>query len=223
MLHLLAQDGKRRLGLDEPVLERLEHRLHVRERGAQVVARPGDELAACVEELLEARRHLVERAGEVGHLGRPRLRSADGEIAMGEPRRRVAHAIDGADDRAGEDEPGDDRDRRRRRRDGEDLDVVSHLERHPAGEQHRRERQADRESGESGELESEARQQAQQTHGHETDGEGQARRRRSPGRSSRRASSLTGRCGSRRPRRSGGGVATKDRPRSSRATAAREP
>jgi len=39
--------------LGEAVLQRLDHRPQGGERRAQVVARPGDELAARVEELLE--------------------------------------------------------------------------------------------------------------------------------------------------------------------------
>ena len=54
--HLLAQDRQVLLGVAEPVLERLEHRLHVRERRPEVVARPGDELAPRVEQPLEVRR-----------------------------------------------------------------------------------------------------------------------------------------------------------------------
>ena len=54
--HLLAERREVLGGLGEAVLERLEHRLHVRERRPQVVARPGDELAARVEELLERSR-----------------------------------------------------------------------------------------------------------------------------------------------------------------------
>ena len=60
-------------GGGEAVLERLEHRLHVRERRAQVVARPCDELTAGVEQPLQVRGHLVQRRGELGDLGRPVL------------------------------------------------------------------------------------------------------------------------------------------------------
>ena len=67
--NLVAQRGQVVVGIGEPVLDRLEHRLHVRERGAQVVARPRDQLAARVEEALEARGHLVERARERAQLG----------------------------------------------------------------------------------------------------------------------------------------------------------
>ncbi len=75
MRDLLAEHGHVLLGLAEAVLERLEHRLHVRERRPQVVARPGHELAAGVEESLELSRHLVEGRGELGDLGRSRLRA----------------------------------------------------------------------------------------------------------------------------------------------------
>ena len=54
--HLVAQRRQVVLGRHEPVLDRLEHRLQRGDRSAQVVARPGDELAPRVEELLERRR-----------------------------------------------------------------------------------------------------------------------------------------------------------------------
>ena len=66
---------------DQPVLDRLEHRLDRGERRAQVVARPGDELAARVEELLHAAGHLVEATRRAGRaragpaVGRARRRS----------------------------------------------------------------------------------------------------------------------------------------------------
>ena len=60
-----------------------------------------------------------------------------------------------------------DRDRRRRGRHGEDLDVVAHLERDPAREQHRRERQADGKRGQACELESQAGEEPEQQHGDE--------------------------------------------------------
>ena len=104
--------------------------------------------------------------------------------------------------------------------DGEDLHVVAHVERDPAGEQHRGERQADRERGEPGELEPQAREEAQE-----------APRRRARRRASARptasavADHRDGRSrhdrGSRRPRRSGGAAASTGRPRSSRAAGAR--
>jgi len=58
----------------EPVLDRLEHRRDRRDRRAEIVACGGDELAACIEEALEVRGHLVERAAELRELagGRPR-------------------------------------------------------------------------------------------------------------------------------------------------------
>jgi hypothetical protein len=58
--HLLAQHREVLLGLAQTILERLEHRLHVGEGRAEVVARPRDELATGVEEATEVRSHLVE-------------------------------------------------------------------------------------------------------------------------------------------------------------------
>ena len=60
MSYLLAEDRDILAGVAETVLERLEHRLHVGERRAQVVARPGDQLAPRVEEATEICAHLVE-------------------------------------------------------------------------------------------------------------------------------------------------------------------
>src|SRR5437016_1732676 len=48
----------------ELVLDGLEHRRDRRDRRAQVVARGGDELTSRVEEALDVRRHVVERASE---------------------------------------------------------------------------------------------------------------------------------------------------------------
>ena len=98
-------------------------------------------------------------------------------------------------------------------RDGEDLDVVAHVERHPAGEQHGREREADGERGEAGELQPQAREEAKEHDRAQPDRERRARRRRGRSRSSRRASRA--RAGSRRPTPSGDGAARTDRPRSS--------
>ena len=54
--------------LDEAVLDRLEHRLHVRERRPEVVARPGHQLRPGVEQVLEPLRHRVERLRQRGQL-----------------------------------------------------------------------------------------------------------------------------------------------------------
>ena len=51
--HLLTQRRKVVLRLGEAVFERLEHRLHAGEGRAEIVARPGDELASRVEDPLE--------------------------------------------------------------------------------------------------------------------------------------------------------------------------
>ena len=48
------------VGCRQSVLDRLEHRLNRCDGGSEVVARPGDELAAGVEDVLDVRRHLVE-------------------------------------------------------------------------------------------------------------------------------------------------------------------
>jgi hypothetical protein len=66
-----------RLG-HHPVVERLGHRPDGRQRAAQVVGDPGDELAAgglqrplAPPRLLQAGRHLVQLGGELAHLPRP--------------------------------------------------------------------------------------------------------------------------------------------------------
>ena len=114
-------------------------------------------------------------------------------------RRGVADAVDRVRDRTGEHERRDDRDGRGRRRDGEELHVVAHVEHHPAGQEHRGERQADREEREPGELQPDAREQ-------------RAARRRRPTPTTSVATrddereAITARAGSRRPRPSAGGA-----------------
>ena len=58
--HLLAEDRDVLVRVSETVLERFEHRLHVGEWRAQVVARPSYELASRVEEAAEICTHFVE-------------------------------------------------------------------------------------------------------------------------------------------------------------------
>ena len=95
------------LGLGEPVLDRLEHRLHVRERRAQIVARPGDQLAPRVEEPLERRPPCVEGTCELGDLRRAVLGGACGQVAAGElgravsPSRSIGRTIDRASSERG--------------------------------------------------------------------------------------------------------------------------
>ena len=48
--HLLVHRGQVALGPGDPILDRLQHRLQRRDRRAQVVTRPRDELAASVED-----------------------------------------------------------------------------------------------------------------------------------------------------------------------------
>ena len=82
-LYLLPEHGDVLVRGGEAVLDCLEHRLHVRERCPQVVARPRDELATRVEEPTEVVSHLVERRREVGDLGRAaaRARAPRGRLA----------------------------------------------------------------------------------------------------------------------------------------------
>ena len=79
--------------LAETVLERLEHRLHVRERRPEIVASPGDELAPRIEQAPEVLAHLVEGGGELGDLGRAVLGSPSLEVATGEVGGRCPHPV----------------------------------------------------------------------------------------------------------------------------------
>ena len=117
------------------------------------MARPRDELAARVEEPLELRGHRVEGARELGELARARLVGARGEVAGRErASRRRAAAGSRLRSSAASEQRGADRDGRRRRRDGEDLHVVAHVEHRPAGEEDGGERQRHGEQREAGEL-----------------------------------------------------------------------
>ena len=158
---LILQRREVLLRRGETVLDRLEHR---RDRGdgrPQVVARGGDELAPSVEEAFEAAGHRVERPAQLGELTRASLGCARAEVAGGERRRCGAKAVDAACDRRREHERRRDGRRRRRRRDGEDLDVVAHVEHHPAREQHGEQRQHDREQREAGQLQAHAGEEAE--------------------------------------------------------------
>src|SRR5207248_11607952 len=84
-LELLADRRQVLVRGGEAVLERLDHRPQRGERSPQVVARPGDELAARVEELLDARGHLVEGSAQLEELARPGLGGARAEVAAREP------------------------------------------------------------------------------------------------------------------------------------------
>ena len=97
---LLPHRGQVVLGLDDPVLDRLEHRLERGDRGPQVVARPRHELSPGVEQLLEPRGHLVERGRDLRELRRPALADPRGEVAARDPRRRRAQLAERARDRA---------------------------------------------------------------------------------------------------------------------------
>ena len=159
--HLFAQCRQVVLGLDQAVLDRLEHRLHRGEWRAQVVACPCDQLPSRVEDLLDALGHRVERGRELFDLGGAAVRRACAEVTAGKPLRRVSDAADRVRDRACEHESGDYRCARRTGGDGEDLRVCAHVEHDPAGEQDGGERNADRDEGEAGELEPDGRGGAQ--------------------------------------------------------------
>ena len=90
---------------------------------------------------------------ELGKLARAAGGRARAEVAGGELGRRAAEAVERAEDPAGEEQRGDDGGERRGGGDGEDLRVVFHVEHHPAGGEHRGERQHDGEQREPGELE----------------------------------------------------------------------
>ena len=104
--HLLVQRGDVVVRCDEPVLGRFEHGPHVRERCAKIVAGPGDELPARVEQPLDVAGHLVERRRELCDLARPVLAApCAGEIASRELRRRLAHPLERTHHRLGEEQP----------------------------------------------------------------------------------------------------------------------
>jgi hypothetical protein len=160
-LNLLADRGQVLVRLREPVLDRLEHRAQRADRRTQVVARPRDELTPGVEEPLELVRHGVERAGELGQLTWAALVGPHGEVARGDGARGVAQTPDPGRGRGRQEERSADCDRRGRRRDGEDLHVVAHVEHDPAGEEDARERERHREQGEAGQLRPDAREQTE--------------------------------------------------------------
>ncbi len=135
------------------------------------MARPGDQLAAGVEEALEVGCHRVHRSRELGDLGRTLLGGTSREVASCERPGRLAKALERPHERAREEERRDDGDRSRSDRDGEDLHVVPHVEHHPPREEHRGEREADREDGEARELEPDGGEEAQHADGAEAHGE----------------------------------------------------
>ncbi len=138
------------------------------------MARGCDELAAGIEEGLEARCHVVERAAEVGELTRSGVRRTGGEVAGGDRRRRPG---DGRcpGDRGAEDEACRDRCGCGRCRDGEDLDVVAHVEHDPAREEDDGEREQDGEQRETDQLQPDGREEPQGDRRGESDGEREER------------------------------------------------
>ena len=125
------------------------------------MARRRDQLAPRVEQLLEARRHLVEGTADVRELARARRGRARVEIAAGDPPRGTRERGDPASETAADQERGRHGRRRGGGRDREHLHVVVHVEHDEPGEDHRHERQCDREQRQAGELEAHGRQPAQ--------------------------------------------------------------
>jgi hypothetical protein len=124
------------------------------------VARPGDELPPRVEELFELRRHRVERSRQLRELGRAVLHGPRAEVTRRNRFRCVPQPVDALGDRPRNDQAPRERDRRGGRGDGQDLDVVAHVEHRPAGEEHRRKRQSHGEQRKPRQLRADARQQA---------------------------------------------------------------
>src|SRR6266853_1604781 len=89
----VAQQGQIPVEWHESVLERLQHRVDRGKRRPQIVGGPGDQLAPGVEELLNGRCHLVERATELSQLSHTFLRSASTEITTGQPCRGLVQAL----------------------------------------------------------------------------------------------------------------------------------
>ncbi len=93
---------------DESVVDRLEHRLQGGERSAEVVAGPGHQLPAGVEQPLEACGHLVDSGGEVGELGRRGCGCPEVEAAGGESEGSRSKVGDPTGDRSSEQQRADD-------------------------------------------------------------------------------------------------------------------
>ncbi len=148
--HLVAHRRQVLLGGREPVLDGLDHRLERRERGAQVVAGVGHQLAARIEEPLELARHPVEGRPELGQLGGAGLGRARRQVAARERLAGAAHPAHRLEHRARHEEGADQRGRGRRARGGEHGQVVAgvehqHARRHDGskGEHHCDEREHD--------------------------------------------------------------------------------
>ena len=167
--------GRYSVGLDQAVLGRFDQRPQRRERRAEVVTRPGHELAPRVEELLDRGGHRVERRRERAQLTAPSRGRPGREIAGRDRSRGGAELAKWPCDRACEQQPGHDRRGRRAGRDGEDLHVGAHVEHHPARHQHRGERNADRQEREAGQLQIEPRRARQEPRDGEADREARSR------------------------------------------------
>ena len=133
------------------------------------MARRRDELAPSVEEVFEAAGHRIERPAQLGELTRAAFGCARAEITRGERGGGGAKTVDASRDRRRKHERRRHGRRRRGCRDGEDLDVVAHVEHHPAREQHGEQRQDDREQGESGQLQAHAGEEAERERRRQSD------------------------------------------------------
>ena len=144
--------GQILVGVDQAVLRRLDHRPQRREGRSQIVTRPGDQLTTRVEELLERLGHRVERLCDSRELAGPSDGGARTEITGGDGAGRVSKGAQWSRDRPRERKTRDHRGGRGCSGDREDLHVGAHVEHHPAGEQHRTERDDHGEKREAREL-----------------------------------------------------------------------
>src|SRR5207247_3376195 len=112
------------------------------ERRAEVVARPRNELAPRVEELLEVRGHLVEGGAELEQLAWAGFRRARAQVAGGETSRRVAEPAERPQDLPSEQQCPRERTERRYTSDEPELPLLVHAEHDEPRPDHHDERQA---------------------------------------------------------------------------------
>ena len=167
--HLLVEGREILLGLADSVGERLDHRLHRRERRLEVVAGPGDELPPGIKETFERAGHGVERCPELGKLGRAGFGRAARQIARGDLGRGRAKPFDRKNDPVAEQQRGKNSRACCRDRDRQDLRVGVHVEHDPAGREDGSKRKHDCEEREAGELEPDRRKEAERQRRSEPD------------------------------------------------------
>ena len=158
---LVMQGGEVLRRRRQTVLDRLEHRRDRGHGGPQIVARGRDELPPSIEEVFEAAGHRIERPAELGELARASLGCAGAEVTGGERGGGGAKPVDPPRDRCRQHERRSYGRRRGSCGDGEDLDVIAHVEHHPAREQHCEQRQNDGEQRESSQLQPHAGEKAE--------------------------------------------------------------